>query len=691
MSYPNFQDVLVLVYKGQHFSPTPGTLLGSLNVASLSLYDNQVGGVGAADFVVKAAWESAMVANLLAPNLVRIYLRADSTTATVASGDSTITLGYPTRFSIGQEVALYNGNQWDLAVVKQVHTTTLTLSGAVFHNYGIGTDLLVRRYQGMIAKRQRDVNLDPTTTVQTIGYFNQADNFVEDTFNGGGLECGYVLYQLLSNHASEMDLSLNPANFIMSTQQGLATGTTILHGASSYGTGVPYFSTNTQAKTSSIISDIISTANTGASGITYTAWADEFGYAHFGVVNNTLVALASSYTDIDLLDVTNGTATYQGPDGIYDSIGGFVLIDQDTSQLSNVAKVTGGSDPSTNQSVDVLVENTLSVNLYGQVEGTLSQPNMTDPNDLAEWAFWQVENSSFPNSQFDLTLSTVGSFLNCRNVLNITGFSDGSNQKFNPFTIVTTWDATSPGNFTQQIQGGVCHPDVTKIMRDIAREHFVPVHHRLNKHTNFRDRFVTYGLDATVVGPTLVISSGNIAAKVKVAGVSTLTDFAVSTYTFAASGNGAYRISFFFANLDGTQAASPQIVAYSGTHAQNYSGGLGNFNERQIIPLYDVYVLNGAIMNPDDLRNVSGAGHHHLQGNPNPGSSPIVTNVVGPTYTDIGATEYNAYVSFTVDQTLNSTWLKGLYLMALNVGESPDKLKHGHYIPPAEDYTGNYM
>src|SRR5580704_17824771 len=100
MSFPNFQDVLVLVYKGQHFTPNTGTLLGSLNVESLSLYDNQVGGIGAADFVVKAAWESAMVANLLAPNLVRIYLRADSTTTTTASGSSTIGLANVSRFNV---------------------------------------------------------------------------------------------------------------------------------------------------------------------------------------------------------------------------------------------------------------------------------------------------------------------------------------------------------------------------------------------------------------------------------------------------------------------------------------------------------------------------------------------------------------------------------------------------------------
>lgn len=191
----------------------------------------------------------------------------------------------------------------------------------------------------------------------------------------------------------------------------------------------------------------------------YTMWVDACREVHHA----SMPTDGDATFTIDLDDDPNSTG---------DAILSLQTTDQDGSALMNAAVVTGGQDPATSDAVRITVEQSDSITSYGYFEGTLSNDNITNADQLAAWAGTALAIAAFPATSAALQLSVASGRMTARDLVEITGFTDSSTFKANPIQIQYTATGET-GNVTAQVTLGVLCATGGTALAQIAAQHAI--------------------------------------------------------------------------------------------------------------------------------------------------------------------------------------------------------------------------
>lgn len=648
-------DTLGFLYEGQYSS---ATFLQLVNFQSIDCQQVQFGGIGPGTYTVNATVEQ--FGNFLAPNRLDVYRRFDTMTQSVAIGATSIQVHDGTRFKVGQVMAFYDGVHYDTPTITGISGNVISYSPANASAYALGTTVMVLIHTGRISSIGTDTNLQNIQNVQTQGYFQQLNDFIENG-NVAGYECGWVIYNTLLKYADSLNLVIESSNFVQDST-GLGTG----------GTGVYYTATAGEQTLLSFLQDVVTNANANTNGITYVLYADEQNVLHFTELNTSTVTV--SY-DIASYGTNNG-------DGIYDCVLSHQVHDQDLTTLTNTYQIIGGNASSTGTAVQAIVFDQDSVNIYGQFEQTVTNTGLVTTEACEQYGQALLAQTAYPARQYMTEIYPSRTNLTIQDYIKITGFTDGSTQRYSPLSINLVWDATQDfSQFHTQIKGAEVLPNINRIMSNIAAEHYIPVSGVVSGSVSLTNRFVQNGLQGSYAlgGTTFTVSSGQLNCNVLVSGTEELlTAFTIPQYTFTPTADDTYTVAYWYANTDGTQVTSPTMVSFAGTSAPV---GIG-YSNNQIVPLWLVTRLGGVIVNATDLRNEGGIkqaninpgaiGGPQLQPNPNLYTAPALksgTSVSTVTYSVTGGGSYDAGCTFTLSIT-NPSWLAGVRMYGVPAGDA---------------------
>ena len=617
------EDALVSVFLGPTLS---GELLEVLPVDQIDFQDTQFGGNALGKYQVRIPFEAAT--NLLAGNRVDCYLRQDQLTEGVASGTNALAVANPQRFctyspslsawnpDAGLQVALFDGVNFDFGEIESVDVQNglVYLQNNVAHTYGAGISVLVLRHRGMISQRTRDANLSNITLIETQGYQILLNAAIVD-IDLENVECGYAIYNLLLSFQNQLHLNVDPVNFVMSPNGQYVSG----------GTEVPYTSQTRSAVLGQVLNDIVQTANANANNTVYTIYIDPLNNVYFRVLPQTIAQAeqAGSYVQVDLVNAYPAFSD----DFIYNSLDQHQDIDQDTSGLFNSLRITGGKDSKGN-TIQVIVEDSLSQSIYGLYETTLTNSQFTDPESLAAWGEGQLAVLAFPRETTNTNFNTTGSFANAQALIQITGYNTAANPYFivpDPFnvqSVETQWQA-GWGSFQQRITGVQLVPDTSSLIRQISEEHYIANSGLADSGTDIYDRYVQWGCGASLVGNTFEMNPGAVCALVSptLSGAITLDTFPVSSFSYTPPLSGVTQINTLAYRYDDANQvvlSNPGLVWFTGTIPPS---GIG-YTAQQIIPLWAVSQMNGQICGVTDLRHFGGIGIGNLPGQNN--AAPII-------------------------------------------------------------------
>ena len=567
-------DCIVAVYSGVH---NTGALLQFLEVDDFQFESNQIGGLGKGSFQARYAFEQSSTrgagytTNINSPNRIGAFLRLDQLTAGAVANATTIAVANPARFKVGQSIALWNGVNSDTAAILSISGSVLTLSRAITNGYAASIGIYVLRYSGYISAVIRDAGPDNVTKFETSGYATQM-NQRRATCNGGGMESGWVLYNLLQTFSAQWDLVCTPANFTMSSN-GALTG----------GTGIAYNGQQTDTTITSIVNDIILYANSNVAKTQYTIWVDETNSVHFGPLNTTTPTVT-----VSLLNPTPGFSA----DGLFDMVSAHQVRDEDLQGLVNVLTVVGGNDGFGNP-IKAIVTDVTSIATYGQWEGQISNTGIKTETDAKTWGQSYLAVNAYPRQQSTTALGVVGSFATAQDYIQVNGFVDGTSTKLSVQSVTTQWRA-GEGQFSQQIKGIEQFPNINRLISQIAAQHYLASGALADMGSNIRDRFVVSGLSGSKSGGTFTLSAGVLAALTTTG----LQNYQIPQYVFTPTADGVYTLAWLYRNADGSQYATPQIVTFAGITVPVGSA----YTMAQIVPLYYVYRLGGIITAYDDKR-----------------------------------------------------------------------------------------
>lgn len=608
-------DASLTIWNGKSLT---GSLLQIIDCDTMQFENTQLGGYGQGSFncpypiASGYAWESNGT-NINAPNRTEAYLRNDTCAATINSGVTSILVNYASRFKTGQTILIYDGTNHTFATINSIVGSYLNLNTTVTSTYAVGTAIMVKRYQGYISA----VNLDADVTknsiaFETSGYQTELATTIATT-KGGGWECGYWLYQLLNSYASQLDITFSQSNFTMSTTSNPASG----------GTYQPYYGQQTQTDLFSIIQDVLTYANANTNQINYTFWVDELGAAHFGPINTTTPSATAN--------LVTPTPNFR-LDGIMNIVDQHQTRDQDMQNVANVVIVSGGQDGNGN-TITAIVEDQNSINLYGQIETTLSNTGITTTAAASAFGFSYLQQYAYPRQSSNTDFVTTGNFVTAQDYVSIQGFSNGTTQQMNLSSVTTTWSAGAQ-QFKQQLKGQQTFPNINQIMKQIANQKYLAaLPPNGNDGSGTHNRFVSSGVVPSYSGATFNVTAGVLGLIINPNGLQNKNTTSLSQSTPA---DGHYTLAWLYANADGTAYSSPQWIWISDTSKTvtftNVQNGTGvssgpSYLPSQYLPLFDVFRLNNLIVTYTDLRTFGGVGQTSLA------QMPSSIQVAGPNIT----------------------------------------------------------
>lgn len=215
------------------------------------------------------------------------------------------------------------------------------------------------------------------------------------------------------------------------------------------------------------------------------------------------------------------TPSWSGPTFTIDLLNGSIFgdvagplqpTDMDMSRLLNCLVVDGGLDSNGNQ-VTIIVTHKPSYTQWGYYEGYLSNTNIGGAGTtiveqaLALWAAGQLGVLAWPQQTGRLTLNDCSLRLSSRDLLEITGFSDGSTLVTNPTEIQYTVDLekqsiTATVSLTQQ------QPNFASIMAEIANQKSIRAATAASPATQVVGSYVVSGFDVATDGLNYSIGPG---------------------------------------------------------------------------------------------------------------------------------------------------------------------------------------
>lgn len=158
----------------------------------------------------------------------------------------------------------------------------------------------------------------------------------------------------------------------------------------------------------------------------------------------------------------------------------------------------------------ILMEQQDSIADFGYFEGTLTSEDIWDESTLAQWAAQQLAISAWPVLKSQLTLNTASGRINGRDLVQVSGFSDGSALVQNVVSIQYTAVAADQ-NLSATGTLGILASTARRTIKEISKEH--PRKHRRHAPGVPRKNhnMVINGCDFTQTGAnTFTISAGTV-------------------------------------------------------------------------------------------------------------------------------------------------------------------------------------
>lgn len=303
-----------------------------------------------------------------------------------------------------------------------------------------------------------------------------------------------------------------------------------------------------------------------------------------------------------------------------DSISQVDTTDMDGQSLVNAVICTGGKDVN-GKTLRILVEQTDSISTFnGWYEGKLSNTNITDPQQLANWAAAQLAVIAYPKLKSKVSFAAASCRMTSRNLVSITGFTDGSTLLANPVSTSYTIIAKNQ-TITGSADLGVMGSTATIVMREIADEHAIKQGYTY-ANPNLAPSALISGCQFTATGgANFTISAGVILYQGQIYAIPAMSGTAPlygSEWGAQATPtpeiiqlpynvwNGTNRYGEYLYQVTERGGAPTQTAAFAG------------------IPLYIVHVYNG-VLSYQSVYPEGGVGNSNLK--PPTGGSPSLSGV----------------------------------------------------------------
>lgn len=298
------------------------------------------------------------------------------------------------------------------------------------------------------------------------------------------------------------------------------------------------------------------TAPQSTAGTVYSVWVDALRQVHHQIT-------PTYGTPTKTIDLTN--ASNANGDWVYT----LENTDMDGSNLMNAAIVRGGTDSTGNRIRIIFIEQASRKLLNAWYEGVLDNSDITDEQQLADWAASQLAVLAYPMTSATLTLSYDGGRTSTQDLLQITGFDDGSSLIANPIEIDRVDDAQTQRT-TASMTLGVLSPNVDAIAAEYGSEKSIRETYN-NQPPNLDGGTVIAGLGYTQgAGLNFTIAGGTVAD----AG----TQYSVAAFSGTAPANATVYYGVQIAAGTATIVQMPSfqastLLSGNNVYGVNYRGG----------------------------------------------------------------------------------------------------------------------
>lgn len=465
-------------------------------IVGVNWTDSQIGGVQTATFKLKQQYETVL--DIVAGDWIILGLQGGTTPTTYGSGTSTIQvlnatddLGHP-YFANGDSIVISDGVNSEIFTAATVSYSssiaTITLGAAPSQNTSHllntmagGARVAQLKFQGLITGRQRTTEWNLNFSVIATGMLWRYQKVIANTTLVQE-DSAIAILNICQAVASQVpEIIVNSANF--------ASANSIV------------FSSNAKSQTvMTLFSQILQNEAGGAVPSTpneasfWAMWVDELRQVHHARIPTLNFASATYVVDL----VANNTYG--------DVLGPLQTTDMDMTRLLNVALVQGGTDSSGN-SASIVLTHQPSYQDFGFYEGILTNTNLTDAQSLAFWAAGQMGVLAWPQSTGRLALVVASTRLTCRDLLQVTGFTDSSTLVTNPTEIRYALDSFEKPVVTAMITLTQQQPNFQSVMAEIAGQTSI----RALQNASYSDVAQTYivsGLVISTSGLSYTVSAG---------------------------------------------------------------------------------------------------------------------------------------------------------------------------------------
>ena len=617
-------------------------------------YEDTPNGCGAAQLTLGLLYEQVISDGYYtARNIIEISSGDDCVQSAFGLGATKIYVGSKGGYDTGighdkGQIALFDGATLTMCIpVTGVGTDgggdyiTVGPPLAAYSNptsipaYGAGTIIYRRRYAGIIMGRQLQSSRDPTTIVTCAG-LSQRINEITCTFalKTTTVDMGTAMLNLLIDFASNVpELPISPTNFVL--------------------TGQTTFDASYQrVQMSSIMGDLLSAAGSGGD-----SWTLRIGHDRTPRLIRTYAMTGNTYT----YNVT----LQQGVTYFEARI--FQNNDQDASQLYNTIEIIGDTDPVTNNPITAIVQDSLSISLYGEID---AQPvTNTACKSAAQCALYGqslLNQKAAPRSNATVTVAT-------RNDVYVSGAPMGLSRGDVVLGVhnITVTEISPAPNVYGLVSSAVT--TVTPGGDTIQTVRFSAIEPNWNDDIAERANALANALRQNTTTPVAVGSNfiDPLGFQVTINGLTVTTDefgaiFALGS--MAVDCGGSYRPFTLVASTTNWVWLTPSGGWIIAQDPSQQSGCI----------LYAIYTTNATTVVGHINKAATGLVSIPISALPSMGSqaSPVLTNVSAISYPVVGNGSYDAQVSFKVDVT-SAPWLVGLGLFAMLVGSTEDP----HFFP----------
>jgi hypothetical protein len=299
----------------------------------------------------------------------------------------------------------------------------------------------------------------------------------------------------------------------------------------------------------------------------------------------------------------------------------------------------------------ILVEVAKSINALGWFEGTLSSEDIYDETALKNWAGKQLAMLAFPALQAQVMLSTTAARITGRDLVSITGFTDGTSIIQNVQSIQYNMTAADM-NISATLNLGNMRPTGASFVRNIAKERSKRLRYHIPRHHSNKNGMM-HGHALNQTGPNeITIDAGTISYNgqiIQIPAMTTVVPDGESRWGAAAVspdiwGSGDWGDSEVWENqFSATIVELPKrywngrsVYSHGGVYVidepgdvpQKVDGFLG-------VPLWKVNSKDGGLVGWEPLFEQRGVGLENMPSS-TPPAAPIVTG-----FTQASNAQYN--------------------------------------------------